>query len=144
MSAAFPYASQPWPNQKSNTLPHPTVCRPFMRFIVARDTGETSFLQNSHASWDTHRIHLRKPYLHSTLEMDNLGKRSEATDASITNRIQEIEERITGVEDTIEDIDTSVKENTKCNKLLSQNIQEIQDTMKRSNLRIIEKVRIPS
>ena len=36
-----------------------------------------------------------------------------------------------------EDIDTSVKENTKCKKLLTQNIQEIQDTMKRSNLRII-------
>ena len=54
--------------------------------------------------------------------------------ASITSRMQEIEERITGVDDTIEDIDTSVKENTKCKKFLTQNIQ---DTMKRSNLRII-------
>ena len=76
--------------------------------------------------------------------MDNLGKRSVAINASITNRVQEREERISSIELTIEDIDTSVKENTKCNKLLSQNIQEIQDTMKRSNLRIIEKVRIPS
>ena len=38
--------------------------------------------------------------------------------------------------DTIEDINTTVKENTKA-KFLSQNIQEIQDTMKRPNLRTI-------
>jgi hypothetical protein len=40
-------------------------------------------------------------------------------------------------EDTLENIDTTVKENAKCKKLLTQNIQEIQDTMRRSNLRII-------
>jgi hypothetical protein len=40
-------------------------------------------------------------------------------------------------EDTIENIDTTVKENTKCKKNLTKNIQEIQDTMKRPNLRII-------
>ena len=58
-------------------------------------------------------------------------------DTSITNRIQEIEERISGTQATIENIDTTVKENAKCKKLLTQNIQEIQDTMKRPNLRII-------
>jgi chromosome segregation ATPase len=52
-------------------------------------------------------------------------------------RIQHIEERISGVEDTIENIDTSVKENTKCKKILTPNIQEIQDAIKRLNLRII-------
>ena len=56
---------------------------------------------------------------------------------SISNRIQEMEERISGAEDTIENIDTTVKENAKCKKLLTQNIQEIQDTMRRPNLRII-------
>ena len=35
--------------------------------------------------------------------MENLGKRSGVTDANITNRIQEIEERISGIEDTIEE-----------------------------------------
>ena len=40
-------------------------------------------------------------------------------------------------EDTIETIDTTVKENAKCKKLVTQNIQEIQDTMRRPNLRII-------
>ena len=35
------------------------------------------------------------------MEIENLGKRSGVIDASITNRIQEIEERISGAEDTI-------------------------------------------
>jgi hypothetical protein len=51
-------------------------------------------------------------------------------DANITNRIQEIEERISGAEDTIENIDTT-KKVLKAKKLLTQNIQEIQDTMRR-------------
>ena len=38
------------------------------------------------------------------------------------NRIHEIEERISGAEDTIENIDTAVKENAKGKKLLTQNI----------------------
>ena len=45
--------------------------------------------------------------------MENLGKLIGTTDASITNRIQEMEERISGIEDVIKEIDTSVKENIK-------------------------------
>ena len=48
-----------------------------------------------------------------TLELENLGKKSEIIDASITNRIQETEERISGAEDTTENIDATVKENAK-------------------------------
>ena len=59
------------------------------------------------------------------MELENLGKRSGVIDASITNRIQEIEEIISGAEDTIENIHTTVKENAKCKKILTQNIQEI-------------------
>ena len=70
-------------------------------------------------------------------EMENLGKRSGVIDASITKRLQEIKERISGAEDTIENIDTIVKENAKSKKLLTQSIQEIQDTIRRPNLRII-------
>ena len=66
-----------------------------------------------------------------------LGKRSEVTDSIITNRIKEIEERISGAEDTIENIDTTVKENAKCKKLLTKNIQVTQNTMRRPNLRMI-------
>ena len=49
----------------------------------------------------------------TNLEMENLGKWSGITDVSITNRIQEIEERISGAEDIIENIDTILKENIK-------------------------------
>jgi hypothetical protein len=80
---------------------------------------------------------IKKSQSVTILEIENLEKRSGVIDASITNRIQEIEERISGAIDTIENIDTTVKENAKCKKLLTQNIQEIQDTMRRSNLRII-------
>jgi uncharacterized coiled-coil protein SlyX len=80
---------------------------------------------------------IKKSQGETALELENLGKRSGIIDASITNRIQEIEERISGAEDTIENIDTAVKENTKSKKLLTQNIQEIQEKMKRPNLRII-------
>ena len=34
-------------------------------------------------------------------------------------------------------MDTTIKENAKCKKILTQNIQEIQDTMRRPNLWII-------
>jgi hypothetical protein len=37
----------------------------------------------------------------------------------------------------VKEIDTTLKEYSKCKKLLTQSIQEIQDTMKRPNLRII-------
>jgi hypothetical protein len=45
--------------------------------------------------------------MEATLEMENLGKRSGITDIIITNKIKEIEERTSGVEDTLEDIDTA-------------------------------------
>ena len=63
---------------------------------------------------------IKKTQREMTLEIEKLGKRSRVIDASITNRIQEIEERISGAEDTIENIDTTVKENAKCKKLLTQ------------------------
>ena len=69
--------------------------------------------------------------------MENLGKWTGTTDANITNRIQEMEERISGIEDTIEETDPSVKEHVKFSKFLTQNIQEIWDTIKRPNLKII-------
>jgi hypothetical protein len=67
----------------------------------------------------------------------NLGKRSGVINASIINRIQKIEERISGAEDIIENNDTTIKENANCKKILTQNIQEIQDRVRRLNLTII-------
>jgi predicted nucleic acid-binding Zn-ribbon protein len=55
----------------------------------------------------------------TTLELENLGKRSGVIDASITNRIKEIEERISGAEDTIENIIIIVKRKYKMQKALN-------------------------
>ena len=56
--------------------------------------------------------------MEATLEMENLEMRSRTTDANINNRIQEIEERTSGIEEAIEDIHTMVKENIKHKKIL--------------------------
>jgi hypothetical protein len=57
---------------------------------------------------------IKKSQMETTLLLENQGKRSRVIYASIINRIQEIEERITGTEDSIVNIDTKVKENAKC------------------------------
>ena len=80
---------------------------------------------------------MKKLQSETFLKKEHLGKNSGGIDASINNRIQEIEERISNAEDSIENIDTTVKENAKCKKLVTSNIQEIQDTLRRPNLSII-------
>jgi exonuclease VII small subunit len=72
----------------------------------------------------------------TTLEIEILGKKSETIDTSISNGIQKMEERISDTEDSIENMDATIKENAKCKKILTQNIQEIQDIMRRPNVRI--------
>jgi hypothetical protein len=62
---------------------------------------------------------IKKSQTETKLEIENLGKRSGVINANIANRIEETEERITGAEDSIENIDT-VKENAICKKLLTQ------------------------
>jgi hypothetical protein len=42
----------------------------------------------------------KKSQRETNLEIENIGKRSRVIETSITNRIQEIEERISGAEDT--------------------------------------------
>jgi chromosome segregation ATPase len=80
---------------------------------------------------------IKKTQSEKRLELETLGKKSGIIDASISNRIQEMEERISGAEDSTENVGTTIKENAKYKKILTQNIQEIQDTMRRPNLRII-------
>jgi prefoldin subunit 5 len=65
---------------------------------------------------------IKKTQSEAMLEIENLGKKSGTIDASINNRIQEMEERISGAEDSRGNIDTTIKENEKCNKMLAQNI----------------------
>jgi thymidylate synthase len=80
---------------------------------------------------------IKKTQSEATLEIETLGKKSGTIDARIRNRIQEMEERISGAEDSIENIITTIKENINCKRILAQNMQEIQDTMRRPNLPII-------
>jgi hypothetical protein len=44
-----------------------------------------------------------------------------------------MEERISGAEDSLENIGKRIKENAKCKKILTQNIQEFQEKMRRPN-----------
>ena len=44
---------------------------------------------------------IKKTQRETTLEIETLGKKSGITDASISNRIQGMEERISGAEDSI-------------------------------------------
>jgi chromosome segregation ATPase len=85
--------------------------------------------------WEVETI--KKTQNETMLEIETLGKKSGTIDASISNKIQEMEEKIWGTEDSIENMGTTIKENTKCKKILAQNIQEIQDTMRKPNLQII-------
>ena len=80
---------------------------------------------------------VKKTQTKGRLAMENLGKQTETSETSITNRIQEIEERISDSEDTIEKLNALNKENSKSNNLLSQNIEEMWDTIKKPNLWII-------
>jgi hypothetical protein len=79
---------------------------------------------------------IKKTQRERTLEIETLGKKSGTIDTSISNRIQEMEERISGAEDSIGNMNT-IKQNAKCKKILTQNIQEIQDIRRRPNLWII-------
>jgi predicted nucleic acid-binding Zn-ribbon protein len=55
---------------------------------------------------------IKKTQRETTLEIEILGKKS----GNISNRIQEIQERISGAEDSIENMGTTIKENAKCKK----------------------------
>jgi predicted nucleic acid-binding Zn-ribbon protein len=68
---------------------------------------------------------IKKSQRETTPEIEILGKKSGTIDVSISNRMQDMEERISGTEDSIQNMDTTIKENGKCKKMLTQNIQEI-------------------
>ena len=61
---------------------------------------------------------IKKTQSEAKLEIETLGKKSGTIDASISNRIQEMKERITSTADSIENICTTIKENAKCKKIL--------------------------
>ena len=67
---------------------------------------------------------IKKTQSEAMLEIETLGKKCETIDADISNRIQEMEERILGAEDSIQNISTTIKENAKCKKILTQNTRK--------------------
>ena len=68
------------------------------------------------------------------MNMENLHKRIGTTDASITKRIQDMRESwIYNIRNRF----IGLKKEVKSRMALKQNIQEIWDTVKRPNLRII-------
>ena len=77
---------------------------------------------------------MKKSQTEGRLAMENLGKQTKTSETRITNRIQEIEERISDSEDTVEKINTLTKEKSKSNKFSSQNIQEMWDTIKKNQI----------
>ena len=54
---------------------------------------------------------IKKTQIEATLEIETLGKKCGNIDVSISNRIQQMEERISGAEESIENMDTTIKEN---------------------------------
>lgn len=50
---------------------------------------------------------LKKTQTEGTLKMQNLGKAAGITNDSITNRMQEMKDKILGIEDLVEEIDSS-------------------------------------
>ena len=78
-----------------------------------------------------------KKHKQGILEIENLHKRTGTTDSILINRIQEMEERNSDIEITIKEIDIPVKENVNSKTFMTQNIQEIWNTVKRSKLKIV-------
>lgn len=68
------------------------------------------------------------------LEMKKLGTQTGTDKARLTNKIEEMEERITGIEDSIKEMDITVKENMKSKNISCTNIREIWVIKKRPNL----------
>lgn len=78
---------------------------------------------------------IKKTQTEGRLEVKNLGTRLKTSEASLVNRIQEMEKRIQDIEDKIEETDISAKESVKSffKKIQVQNMQEILATQKISN-----------
>jgi chromosome segregation ATPase len=62
---------------------------------------------------------IKKTKSEAMLEIETLGKKSGKIDVSISNRIKEMEERISGAEDPMENIGTTIKKNAKMQKDLN-------------------------
>jgi len=98
---------------------------------------------------------IRKAQRETTLDIENQRKRQGAIDTCITNSMKEIEERISGAEDSIEINDTTVEDKVKCKNLLAENtgnpghnekikpiigIEESEDSQLKGSVNIFNKI----
>ena len=70
---------------------------------------------------------MKKTQRETIIKIETLGKKSGNLDARISNRIQEMEERISGAENSIENISTTIK-NAKCKKISDTKTQRKDQT----------------
>ena len=56
---------------------------------------------------------IKKTQRETTLEIEILGKKSGIIDASINNRIEEMEEKNSGAKDSVENMDKTIKKKLK-------------------------------
>jgi hypothetical protein len=63
---------------------------------------------------------IKKTQSEATVEIEKLGKKSGIINGTISNRILEMEERISVAEDSMQNIGTTIKENAKCKKINSK------------------------
>ena len=56
---------------------------------------------------------IKKTQRETTLEIEILGKKSGIIDASINNRIEEMEEKNSGAKDSVENMDKTIKKKVK-------------------------------
>jgi chromosome segregation ATPase len=77
---------------------------------------------------------IKKMQSETTLKIETLGKKSRTIDAS---KHQQQNTRDGRENLRCRRFQRTIKENAKCKKILTQNIQEIQDTMRKPNLQII-------
>jgi hypothetical protein len=59
---------------------------------------------------------MKKKQRETTMEIETLGKISGTIDVSISNRIEKMDERISGAEDSVGNMDTTVKKKCKMQK----------------------------
>lgn len=79
---------------------------------------------------------LKKIQTEIILEIKNLGSQIEASGVNFTKKAEDTEQEISGIEDKVEEMEISVKENVKSENNYGAKYPGNLDTMKRLNLQI--------
>ena len=88
----------------------------------SRKTQTVKRNKKNHSGPEVEMISINKTQTDGILKLTKLRNSNRTYRGNFTNRIQEMEERISGIEDMIEEMDISIKENVKPEKVMVQNI----------------------